>query len=85
VALPLPGGRAGAFSRGPGFEVRLPIGRLEVGLRPSVAPLLGVGGAEVGSLGAIGLEAVGKLCGLQRLVKSGVVCRDLLQFIMFSN
>jgi hypothetical protein len=50
VALPLLGGRAGAFSRGPWSVVRFLI-RLEVGLRTSSAPPLGIGGAEVGSLG----------------------------------
>jgi hypothetical protein len=69
LALPLLGGRAVAFSRGPRVVGRLLVGGIFVRRLPSIiAPLLGVGGAEVeGSLGPVRLKAWAKL------VQPGVV------------
>jgi hypothetical protein len=77
LALPLLGGRAGAFSRRPGPVRRLLFG---VGLRPTSAPPLGVRGAKIGSLGGtIGLEAMrplSKLSCLQRLIDARFVVAE---------
>jgi hypothetical protein len=74
LALPLLGGRAVGFSRGP----RLAGGGLPIRFLLSVSPLLGIGGAEIRRhLGAIRSGLVtAKLGRLQRLVKPCVVVTE---------
>jgi hypothetical protein len=76
LALPLLGGRAVGFSRGPRLVGGL--GGLPIGLLLPATPLLGIGGAEVRrSLGAVrsGLKTA-KLGRLQRLVNPRVVVAE---------